>query len=129
MLNQKKFFPAIDWNNICCVYTTFYCSKCRWYSTFSFLSTDLSDFTGDRDGRSWQMVAIEVTCKVHYGARQVYTALLLKSENVYRLTLSLLVSTPSNISSNSDCLSVQIRKLNSVSRGLPSNFLLDFSDD
>jgi len=39
---------------------------------FPSVSADLSDLTGD--GRSWQMAAIEVTCKVHYGARQVYTA-------------------------------------------------------
>ncbi|KAL0129928.1 hypothetical protein PUN28_001885 [Cardiocondyla obscurior] len=34
------------------------------------------------------------------------------------VSVSLLVSTPSNIFSNSDCPSVQIRKLDSVSRAL-----------
>jgi len=111
---------APDWNSVWRVYTASCRGECRRYSTFFSRSIygSPSDFTDDGGGRSWQMVAIEVTCKVHYGARQVYTALLLKSENVYRLTFSLLVSAPSNIASNVDCPSAQVRKWNSVPRCL-----------
>lgn len=111
---------SIGWNRDVCVSSVFILlftlASVADILLFLTVSTDLSDFIGIGSGRSWQMVAIEVTCKVHYGVRQVYTALLLKSENVYRLTLSLLVSAPSNISSNADYPSAQIRKWNSVLR-------------
>lgn len=116
-------FTMIDWNSIWCMFILLFSAAnvvldiptffSRWFSQQRWISTGN---TGREGGRSWQMVAIEVTCKVHYGARQVYTALLLKSENVYRLTLSLLVCAVEYISSSADCPSIQIRKWNSVSR-------------